>query len=255
MWLKGLYIATVFSATECKGLVLTELVGVNTQANSVCNWERDIIIIYRGCNMLTLYITRHGETEWNVEKRMQGWLDSELTENGIKNAMCLGDSLKQTPINAVYSSSSNRTQKTSNLICGDRKVPIIIDENLREINMGVWEGKTQSYIKENYPIQFNSFWNAPQSYIPVGGETFLEAQERARNVLRRIKSNYSSGNILIVTHSVIIKCLLAIFKNSPVEKIWDPPFIHDTSLTVVEMHENEYKILLEGDVSHREVVL
>ena len=141
--------------------------------------------------MLTLYITRHGETEWNIQKKMQGWQDSELTESGIKNAMHLGNSLKKTSINAVYSSPSNRTQKTAEVICGDRIIPIIIDENLKEINMGLWEGKTQSYIQENYPEEFNSFWDNPQNYNPVGGETFFETLERVREVLDRIKSEHT----------------------------------------------------------------
>lgn len=204
--------------------------------------------------MLTLYITRHGETEWNIQKKMQGWQDSELTESGIKNAIYLGNSLKKTSVAAVYSSPSNRTQKTTELICGDRMIPIIIDENLKEINMGMWEGKTQSYIQENYPEEFNSFWNAPQNYNPVGGETFFETLERVREVLNRINSEHNSGNVLIVTHSVVIKCLISIFKNSPIEKLWDPPYIQDTSLTVVEVHENGYKIILEGDITHKEVV-
>lgn len=202
--------------------------------------------------MLTLYITRHGETVWNTEKRMQGWQDSELTARGTENAVCLGESLKEISIDAVYSSPSNRTQKTSKLICGDRNIPIIMDRNLKEINMGEWEGKTQSYIKENYPVEFHSFWNAPQNYIPVGGETFFEMQERVWRVLDRIKSEHNSGNILIVTHSVVIKCLTSIFKNLSIDELWDPPYIHDTSLTVVEVHEREYRIILEGDISHKE---
>ena len=52
--------------------------------------------------MITLYITRHGETEWNSEKRMQGWLDSNLTENGIINAVSLGERLKETELNSYF---------------------------------------------------------------------------------------------------------------------------------------------------------
>ncbi|TQR20109.1 histidine phosphatase family protein [Psychrobacillus vulpis] len=205
--------------------------------------------------MLTLYITRHGETEWNTQKRMQGWQDSELTESGINNAVYLGKSLKDTPIDIVFSSPSNRTLKTASLICADRNIPIIIDENLKEMNMGVWEGETQSSIKENHPVEFHHFWNAPQHFTPVGGETFLETRDRALKALNRIKEDYHSGNILIVTHSVIIKCFISIIKNQSIEKIWDPPYIHDTSLTIVEAHGKKYKILLEGDISHKEVVL
>lgn len=202
--------------------------------------------------MITLYITRHGETEWNTEKRMQGWLDSNLTENGIKNAISLGERLKETELTAIYSSSSGRTKATTNLIRGERDIPVIYDENLREIKLGQWEGKTHTSIKEMYPSEYESFWNAPHLFKTVGGETFEETRARAIQVLNRIKSENKSGNILIVTHSVVIKCLYSYFKNSPIETLWDPPYIHDTSLTIIEMNEKGFKIVLEGDITHLE---
>jgi broad specificity phosphatase PhoE len=204
--------------------------------------------------MLTLYITRHGETEWNREKRMQGWLDSNLTENGIKNAVSLGERLIETEFTAIFSSPSGRTKATTNLICGDRDIPVIYDENLREIRLGEWEGKTHSSIKEMYQTEFESFWNTPHQFTTVGGETFEETRARAIQVLNRIKKEYKSGNILIVTHSVVIKCLFTFFKNSSIETLWDPPYIHDTSLTIVEVHENGLKVVLEGDITHLESV-
>ena len=92
-------------------------------------------------------------------------------------------------------------------------------------------------------------------YFRVLGErSFEQTRERAIQVLNRIKREYQSGNILIVTHSVVIKCLYSFFKNTPIETLWDPPYIHDTSLTVVEMAETGFKIVLEGDISHRESV-
>ncbi|WP_251041121.1 histidine phosphatase family protein [Bacillus sp. ISL-45] len=87
--------------------------------------------------------------------------------------------------------------------------------------------------------------------FPVGGETYSDVRERALKILERIKNDHLTGNILIVTHSVMIKTLFTIFKDSPIEKLWDPPFIHDTSLSIVEMNEDEYKIVLEGDISHK----
>jgi probable phosphoglycerate mutase len=202
--------------------------------------------------MITLYITRHGETEWNREKRMQGWLDSNLTENGIKNAISLGERLKETELTAIFSSPSGRTKATTSLIRGERDIPVIYDENLREIKLGQWEGKTHSSIKEMYQTEFESYWNTPHQFKTVGGETFEETRARAIQVLNRIKKDYKSGNILIVTHSVLIKCLYSFIRNTSIETLWDPPYMHDTSLTIVEMNENGFKLGLEGDISHLE---
>ncbi len=201
--------------------------------------------------MLTLYITRHGETEWNIQKRMQGWKDSELTVNGRRNAELLGKRMKEVDFEAIYASSSKRTETTANLIKGDKDIPIILDDNLKEIHMGKWEGETFSVIKDKYPIEFHSFWNTPHLYDSIDGEHFDDLKKRVLKSLTSIRDNHRSGNILIVTHSVVIKTLLAHFKKLPLEKLWDPPFIHDTSLTIVECIEQDYFIVMEGDITHR----
>ncbi|UYZ24086.1 histidine phosphatase family protein [Mesobacillus jeotgali] len=204
--------------------------------------------------MIKLYITRHGETTWNTEKRMQGWQDSNLTENGKKNAESLGERLKDIEFEAIYSSPSGRAKTTTELVKGNREIPVIFDDHLREMNLGTWEGQTMDSIRETNPIEIDHFWNAPELFVPVGGETFIDVRERALKTLGRIKNDHLTGNILIVTHSVMIKTLFSIFNQSPIEKLWDPPFIHDTSLTIVEMNEDEFKIVLEGDISHKSPV-
>ncbi|WP_078551980.1 histidine phosphatase family protein [Bacillus alkalicellulosilyticus] len=201
--------------------------------------------------MLTLYITRHGETVWNTQKRMQGWSDSELTETGKNNAVSLGKRIKEVKFEAIYTSPSKRSVTTANLIKGKRKTPIILDDNLRELNMGKWEGETLSTIEANYPKEFHDFWNAPHLYCSINGESFSELKTRVLKAVHSIQEKYSTGTILVVTHSVVIKTLLAYFKGYPVENLWDPPFIHDTSLTIVELEGNESRVVMEGDLSHR----
>lgn len=203
--------------------------------------------------MLTLYITRHAETVWNTQKRMQGWSDSDLTENGISNAVSLGDRMKEIKLDVIYTSPSKRTITTANLIKGEREIPIILDENLREINMGLWEGQTLSDIEQKYPIEYDAFWNTPHLYKTLNGESFAMLHKRVLNAINSIQDKHSSGNILIVTHSVVIKTLLAFFKNYPLEKLWEPPFIHDTSLIIIELTGNKSSIVVEGDLSHREM--
>lgn len=202
--------------------------------------------------LITLYITRHGETEWNKEGRLQGWKNSNLTEHGRNNAQLLGERLKNVDFEAIFSSPSGRTQETTDLIRGDREIPVIYDDNLKEIHMGDWEGKVREDIIEKYPNEFYAFWHDPVNYTPIGGETFEELRSRAEKVLQRIKEEIPSGNILIVTHAIMIKTLFTIFKGQSVKNLWDPPFIHDTSLTVVEMSDDGFKIFIEGNVSHKE---
>lgn len=75
--------------------------------------------------MLNIYLVRHGETEWNIEKRLQGWQDSNLTEKGIEDANALHDHLIDIKFDAIYSSSSKRAFKTAEIIAGNRKLEVI----------------------------------------------------------------------------------------------------------------------------------
>ncbi|WP_336046721.1 histidine phosphatase family protein [Solibacillus ferritrahens] len=204
--------------------------------------------------MLRLYLVRHGQTEWNIQKRMQGWKDSALTEQGVNNAIALGKRLEGVEFVAAYSSTSERTIETAKLIIGERNLPISTNENLREMYLGEWEGKTHEEIKVSYPEQYKNFGKKPALYEPAGGETFEQLTNRAINVLNYIISEHESGNILVITHSVILKSLLMHAKGRNITDLLAPPFIHDTSLSIMEIKNGEYCILSEGDIAHLDKV-
>ncbi|WP_433747510.1 histidine phosphatase family protein [Falsibacillus pallidus] len=202
--------------------------------------------------MLKLFVTRHGETVWNTEKRLQGWKDSDLTAKGMANAESLASRLKEVEFAAIYSSPSIRTVRTTEIIKGEREQEILTDENLREIHLGNWEGQTYDVLEKQHPAEFHAFWNTPHLYTSNSGESFYQLQERVQEFLKRIKAEHARGTILVVTHSVFIKALLAHCRSKSIEQLWDPPFIHDTSLTVIEMQDGVWEIKLEGDISHRD---
>ncbi len=98
---------------------------------------------------------------------------------------------------------------------------------------------------------WRAFWDNPHQYNSTKGERFIDVKERVLKVLKRIQKEHQLGNILIVTHSIVIKCLILIFKGLSMDKLWDPPYIHDTSLTIVELDKEKNRNVLEGDISHR----
>lgn len=200
--------------------------------------------------MLNLYLVRHGQTEWNVQKRMQRWENSNLTELGKRNAIALGEKLKTVTFDAVYTSTSERTIETAKLIIGKQNLHIELDKNLREIFLGEWEGKTHEELKALYPGQYNNFWERPSDYKPFNGETFEELNKRVIVVLQNIISNHKEGNILIVSHTVFLKSLMMYVKGKEVKDLWAPPYINDTSLTILETEDNTYRVIVEGDVTH-----
>lgn len=204
--------------------------------------------------MLTIYLVRHGETQWNTENRLQGWKNSPLTEKGIRNAKLLGKRLSNIEFRAVYSSPSERTIQTAKYICSGKNIPIITDENLKEISYGEWEGQTKAEIEKNFKKEYFHYWNAPHLYDhrPHKGEAINDLKKRVENVLNKILAENLSGNVLIVSHAATIKAILLYTLNIPTEKMWDPPFIYGTSLTVFHWDGKRFLFEIVGDTSHFE---
>ncbi|MBU3134065.1 histidine phosphatase family protein [Clostridium gasigenes] len=202
--------------------------------------------------MTKLYITRHGETEWNTKGIMQGFGNSPLTELGREQGKWLRDRMKDLHIDVIYSSPSGRAYETAEIIKGDRDIELLADDGLREINMGQWEGLCQDEIKELSEENHFNFWNLPSKYISVAGENYYESRERSYNTITKILEKEKGKTILIVTHTVTLKGFLNMLQNQEIDSIVKPPFIKQTSLTEIDFNEEGYKILNLACMEHHE---
>ncbi|MBB6218841.1 putative phosphoglycerate mutase [Anaerosolibacter carboniphilus] len=200
--------------------------------------------------MTKLYITRHGQTQWNIEKRLQGHLDSPLTEVGAQQAAWLGEALSSVDFDAVYASSSPRALRTAEIICSGRNFEVQPNDLLREIHVGEWEGRLTSELETLYPEEFENFFHRPHLYRPMSGESYFDTGKRVIAGIEEIIEKHPDENVLIVTHAVALKLIMAHFEDRPMEKLWDPPYMHPTNLNVVEIKNNVTNILLHGDISH-----
>lgn len=200
--------------------------------------------------MVHLYVIRHGETEWNAQKRMQGRLDSDLTAKGIHHAKLLGRKLASTEFVAVISSPSRRTTETAKLIIGNHLLPFKTDERLMEIQLGNWQGKTLDEIQAMDPERYDCYRYHPRLFKIDEGEAFHDVKVRLEGFLQSIEDTYQSGNLLIVTHGVVIKTLQMICKNKLFDQFWEEPDIEGTSLSIVNVEDGKKEFLLEGDISH-----
>lgn len=202
--------------------------------------------------MLTLYITRHGQTVWNVQSRMQGWADSPLTEVGITAAKQLGARLHDVPFDAVYSSTSGRTLHTAELIIGEREVLLCMKDDLREINIGEWQGLLSADIESKFAEQLKTYFERPSHYESTSGENFHILKERVVRAIDEIALAHPNGHVLVVTHGVVKKCLINHFSGANLDSLWEPPFIHRTSLTVLEIDTDRRELTMIGDMAHAE---
>lgn len=199
--------------------------------------------------MVDLYIARHGQTTWNVQKRMQGRLDSSLTKKGVEDAKRLRDYLADIPFNVVISSPSGRAYTTAKLIRPNDK-NISTDPRLMEIHLGNWQGKTVDEIHREFPSEYDQYWNSPERYYHDGGETFADVIARIEDFLQEIEKTYVEGRVLIVTHGVAIMAFLSIAKNLSLKNFWSAPISEGTSLTLIRLEKGERKLQVEGSVEH-----
>ena len=201
---------------------------------------------------MKLYIARHGETEWNAEGKMQGWMDSKLSERGINNARKLGQSLNNIDFDFVCCSPLGRTIETANHILGNKKPLIAYNYAFKEMGFGTWEGMYHDDIKAQYTEKQYNFWNAPHLYTPIDGESYENFIERVKKGFEGLIQNTNYENILLVTHAAVIKAIFFIIENRSLENFWAPPFTYDTSLSILEVEKGEIRVLMELDISHLE---
>lgn len=199
---------------------------------------------------MNIYITRHGETMWNTEKRFQGWKDSPLTEKGRQMAVSLGSVFEKYNIDTVFCSPLKRARDTAELALGYRDIPMIFIDELKEMNLGEWEGKCLDELKEKEPEKFENYWNHPDRYMSDTGENFNELIERIKKAIEKIREHKEVRNALVVTHGMSLKAFLHIFSGEDFTKVLKEPVLKQTSVTGVRLLEKGGEIMFKGDTSH-----
>ncbi len=171
---------------------------------------------------MKIYLVRHGQTDYNLKNLFQGITDNPLNETGIKQAEELAQMLKEVKFDVIFSSPLRRALQTAEIIRRENtgNPPIIVDERLREIDMGEWEGKHAPTIKENYRELFEEIWKDPFKFNPPGGERFRDMVERLRSFLNDLKSS-DYENVLIVAHQIVNSALRTLIEGKDWRGFWD----------------------------------
>lgn len=153
-----------------------------------------------------MLILRHGESEWNVEKRWQGWLDAPLTDRGEAQAARRGAQLAREGFRprVVYSSDLGRAARTAEIVGAHLEVPVVTDKGFRERNGGEWEGRTGTEIDEGWPGMRDK-WRHGELSAPPGGEDDDAVLARFDAALLRALAHVGGGMLGIVTHHGILR--------------------------------------------------
>ena len=157
--------------------------------------------------MTTLLLARHGETDWNGERRWQGHSDQPLNDTGRGQAAELAASLAGTPISAIYSSDLARARETAEIVAERLGLAVVVDAGLREVDVGSWSGVTHDEIRQRYPEEFARWQEGGQGW--EGGESYDEMGERAVATLLRLADRHAGETILVVAHGGTIRACRA----------------------------------------------
>jgi broad specificity phosphatase PhoE len=157
----------------------------------------------------TIIFVRHGETAWNLEQRYQGQEDSPLSEQGRRQAQLVGEFLSKRKITAVYTSDLGRAVLTAKCIADPHNLTPIVDERLREMSFGDWEGMTREEVVEQYPELYRARQRDNSSHPIPGGEQPGEVIQRFLSCLEEIVARHPGETIVVVSHGAALRMTLA----------------------------------------------
>ena len=199
-----------------------------------------------------LYFIRHGETDWNTVRRLQGGSDIPLNAQGIRLAQITGEAMKDIPFHRIFTSPLIRAKETACIIWGDREIPVIEDQRLREISFGVLEGKIYNPQKGIVDDpQLEKFFEHPESYqCPEGGESISHLIERTGDFLQELVHTkaYEEETILVSCHGAALRGLLAGVKEMELKDFWKGGVHKNCAVTILEVYDGVITILEEGKI-------
>lgn len=190
--------------------------------------------------MLEILLIRHGQTDWNVERRIMGNQPIGLNTTGKTQIKQLASALKPLTFDFIYSSPLQRTQETSQIINEGRNLNIELHANLREIEYGDWIGKTFQEIKA-LP-EYVEYYRSPHLPVCRNGESLKGVQERGVEFIEALRKEIKKGRAVLVSHADWIKCVLLHYLNISLSQIYQFR-IDNASVSYLTLEENRERVI------------
>ena len=150
---------------------------------------------------------RHGRTLWNEEERVQGWLDSPLTEEGQRLARAWGEQVRTLPWQRILASDLGRARATAELINTTLALPVHEEAGIREQNWGDWSGLLYHDLLTTHKEEFARQQARGWEFTPPGGESRRQVLARAMTALVDAAARWPDEAILVVSHEGVLRCL------------------------------------------------
>ncbi|MBD2319418.1 histidine phosphatase family protein [Phormidium tenue] len=202
---------------------------------------------------MKLVIVRHGETESNVQHKVMGQLDSPLTFKGIQQAKAIADRLRRLKFTSIYSSDLGRAVQTANIIAETCGKQIIFDAELREWNMGIFEGLTVSEMHEKFPQERQDYEQIGDEYIIPKGESLTQCRARGFRILNAIAERHSDENVVVVTHGCVLMGFFEMVLDLRSGNTWRFK-LDNANFCTFEYVKERWSLVVWNDVSHLEMI-
>ncbi|PIA53806.1 hypothetical protein AQUCO_00900412v1 [Aquilegia coerulea] len=210
----------------------------------------DCVLVKNGipAGVAEIIIVRHGETTWNASGRIQGQLESDLNEVGLKQAVAaaerLGKELKPT---AIYSSDLKRAYETAKMIAKKCDCPeVIVIPELKERHVGSLQGLFWSDSEEKECDAFRAFFSSQNDLeIPGGGESFDQLCQRSVAVFEQIALKHKGERVIVVTHGGVLRAIYMALTREP-----SAGKIMNGSVNVLHLTNNKWEFKAWNDYSH-----
>ncbi len=206
---------------------------------------------------MRLYLVRHGETEWNKERRIQGRADIPLNEFGRRLAEKTAAGLREIAFDVCYTSPLARAKETAQIILSGRNVPIIDEVRIAEMAFGEYEGKRCTSQAWELPESYHDFFDAPERYqAPPGGENFEDVKRRTGGFLEELYQRNERGiqTVLIVTHGAALAGMINGIKKLPIAEYWGEGVHKNCAVTEVSVENGVPAIVAENVVYYDDEV-
>lgn len=207
---------------------------------------------------MKIYLFRHGETDWNRARRLQGQSDIPLNAFGRELAAKTAEGLEAegTIFDRAFSSPLARALETAQILTAGREIPLETDERLKEMHFGAYEGSFFDPMKEDPSHPFHHFFCGPERYLASeGAESFQEAMGRAEAFLweKLAPLEGSCGTVLVVAHGAWNRCLLRVIAPTPLEDFWKAG-MPNCAASILSLEAGKFHILEESRIYYGQPV-
>jgi probable phosphoglycerate mutase len=202
---------------------------------------------------MEVYVMRHGTTDWNLERRMQGSHNIQLNDEGRALARVTSEALKDIRFDHIFSSPLDRAYETATIIRGERNLDIIKDDRLKEVCFGVYEGKAPS----ERPEECKLFFKDPPAYVPPeGAESYEELLKRTGDfidtVLVPLSIKEPNARVLVSGHGAMNKALQLHFCHKELKDFWSGEWQKNCCISIYDVDGFQFKMLEDSKIFYEE---